>query len=177
MFFIPGFLISFVTFPGVIVHEIAHRFFCDLAGVPVYKTCYFQFRNPAGYVVHGRTENLGAAFLVTIGPLLVNTVLCALITFSAVIPVFILNVEPMPVASFLLLWIGLSIGMHAIPSTQDGQSFKEQVEDAEGNVVLRGFASLLVAFLWLANLLRVVWFDAIYAVGVAFILPLATGLV
>lgn len=36
MFFVPGPVIAAVTFPGVIVHEAAHRFFCDLGGVPVY---------------------------------------------------------------------------------------------------------------------------------------------
>lgn len=28
MFFIPGQLIALVTFPGVIVHELAHQLFC-----------------------------------------------------------------------------------------------------------------------------------------------------
>ena len=36
MFMIPGFLVALVTFPGIICHEIAHKFFCDIAGVPVY---------------------------------------------------------------------------------------------------------------------------------------------
>src|SRR5262245_37083476 len=30
MFFVPGFLISILTFPGVIVHEAAHAFFCRM---------------------------------------------------------------------------------------------------------------------------------------------------
>lgn len=177
MLFIPGFLIALVTFPGVIVHEIAHRFFCDLAGVPVYETRYFRLGNPSGWVLHGKCDNLGAAFLITIGPLLLNTVLCSLITFAAVIPILILEEDPVQPVSFLLMWVGLSIGMHAIPSTQDGKSFQEQVQDGSGNMLLRLFAWVLVAFLWIANLLRLIWFDAIYAVSVAFILPLLTGLV
>jgi len=43
-------LIALVTFPGIILHEWAHKFFCDRTGVPVYKTCYFRLGNPAGYV-------------------------------------------------------------------------------------------------------------------------------
>lgn len=49
---IPGFLISIVTFPGVIVHEMAHQIFCRLCGVAVFDVCYFRFGNPSGYVVH-----------------------------------------------------------------------------------------------------------------------------
>lgn len=33
---IPGFLISLVTFPGVMVHELAHLVFCKLTNTPVY---------------------------------------------------------------------------------------------------------------------------------------------
>ena len=42
MFVIPGFIISLVTFPGVIVHELAHQIFCMLMKVPVYDVKYFQ---------------------------------------------------------------------------------------------------------------------------------------
>ena len=52
---IPGWLISLVTFPGVVVHEAAHRFFCDVTDTPVYEVSYFRPRGkPAGYVIHGR---------------------------------------------------------------------------------------------------------------------------
>lgn len=146
-------------------------------GVPVYDAKYFRFgRNPAGYVLHGKTAKLGAAFLITIGPLLINTILCALITFAAVIPILILDETPPAPAHLLLMWVGLSIGMHAFPSTQDGRSFLDQTRDGEGNFLILGLAWVLVALLWVANLLRVVWFDAIYAVGIAFLLPWLTGL-
>src|SRR5580658_7073055 len=92
MFLIPGWLIALLTFPGVICHEIAHRFFCDICGVPVYAACYIRVGNPAGYVVHGPVRSLKSAFLISIGPLIVNTLLCSLISFAAVIPLFILKV-------------------------------------------------------------------------------------
>jgi hypothetical protein len=116
MFFIPGFVIALVTFPGVIVHEAAHRFFCDLAGVPVYKVCYFRIGNPSGYVIHGLTKSLRANFLITVGPLIVNTLLCAVISFplATSLP---LNVTDVPGVFVLLGWLGISIGMHAFPSS------------------------------------------------------------
>lgn len=47
MFFIPGQLIAALTFPGVIVHEMAHQLFCRLFRVAVLDVCYFRF-GPAG---------------------------------------------------------------------------------------------------------------------------------
>jgi len=51
MFFIPGPVIAALTFPGVIVHEMAHQLFCRLFRVAVLDVCYFRFGNPAGYVI------------------------------------------------------------------------------------------------------------------------------
>jgi hypothetical protein len=52
MFFIPGPVIAAITFPGVILHETAHLFFCKLFKLQVYNVCYFRFGNPAGFVLH-----------------------------------------------------------------------------------------------------------------------------
>ena len=41
MIIIPGWLIGLVTFPGVIVHEAAHLFFCKLRRVAVFDVCFF----------------------------------------------------------------------------------------------------------------------------------------
>jgi hypothetical protein len=185
MFFIPGWLISLLTFPGIIVHEFAHRFFADLAKVPVYQVSYFRLGNPAGYVIHGPVKGLKDSFLISIGPLIVNTVLCALITFSAVFPIYILDAEEYSWVFGLLLWIGFSIGMHAFPSNDDLENFVEQVKlenmvkevkKEKGGVLLLFFARIFAWFLKLANALRVIWFDAIYAFGISMLLPWIFGL-
>ena len=36
-------LTSLLTFPGVVSHEFAHKFFCDLFEIKVRKVCYFRF--------------------------------------------------------------------------------------------------------------------------------------
>ena len=109
MLFFPGWLIAMATFPGVVTHEIAHRFFCDLTGTSVYKICYFQRRNPS----------LQASFLISIGLLIVNTLFCSLLAFSAMIPVYVLKARDVNLIFYALLWVGFSIGMDAFPSNQD----------------------------------------------------------
>lgn len=171
MLFIPGWLIALLTFPGVICHEIAHRFFCDLAGVPVYAVSYIRIGNPAGYVIHGQVRNLKSAFLISIGPLIVNSALCSLISFAAVIPIFILKVADTSIASGVLMWVGISMGMHAFPSNTDMDNFSAILRSTGK----RGFSHLLGQFFSglfaLANALRFFWFDAIYAFVVASLLP------
>ena len=57
MFIVPGLIISILTFPGVIVHELAHQICCKICGVAVYQVKYFQFQNPCGYVIHENVTN------------------------------------------------------------------------------------------------------------------------
>jgi hypothetical protein len=170
MFFIPGQLISIATFPGVIVHEFAHMIFCRLRGVTVLDACYFQFDNPAGYVLHEKTTNFYSSFLIATGPFLVNTLLCFLICFPAYIPMSYFGIEQ-PL-SYFLMWLGVSIGLHAIPSTQDASNMWE---DAKTHVrslnVLAIVTFPLVIVIYVFNVLRVVWADLGYGVMIGVGLP------
>lgn len=169
--FIPGIITSLLTFPGIIIHEIAHRFFCDLAKVPVYEICYIRFEDPMGYVVHGPIEDIRHAFLISVGPMIINTVLCSLLTFPVVFPMLSLGAFP-SASDMLLLWLGISMGMHAFPSETDMYALDEQcIQQKQASIWL--FLSKIFGFVFaLARLLSVVWFDAIYAFGVSILLPL-----
>ena len=79
MFFIPGQLISILSFPGVIVHEFAHVLFCKLRNVAIFDVCYFRVGDPSGFVIHEATPNFTTTFLVSMGPFFVNTLLCLFI--------------------------------------------------------------------------------------------------
>src|SRR5215510_8122568 len=127
MFFIPGQLIAMLTFPGVIVHEFAHMLFCKFRKVAVLDACYFRVGNPAGYVIHEQTSDFNTTFLVAMGPFFVNTILCLLICLPAYMPIKYFNIDhPL---SYFLIWLGVSIGMHAIPSNQDASNIFEQAKE------------------------------------------------
>ena len=168
---IPGIIIAILTFPGVIVHEFAHMFFCKLLKIPVLDVKFFQFdMNTAGYVLHEDPMDFNKSFLVSIGPFFVNTILCLLICFPASISYGFFNIsDPL---SFFLMWLGVSIGMHAFPSSQDSKN----VLDIAGTEIkkknLLAIISIPVFGLFmLANLLRIIWFDAIYGVAIGIGLP------
>ena len=162
MLFIPGKLIAILTFPGVIVHEAGHRLFCSLAGVHVYKTCYFRLGNPAGYVIHGPVHSYGAGFLICVAPFIVNTAI-ALLIFSIAV-----NVSSSAVA-FPLYWLGISIGMHAFPSSGDADNLWRYSKAAwrHNPLAILGFPAVIL--IKIAAVLSIIWFNLFYAI--ALLLP------
>lgn len=172
MFFIPGPVIAALTFPGVIVHEAAHLFFCRHFKLQVYQVCFFRFGNPSGYVVHERTENFTAMFFVSMGPFLVNTLLCVLFCTAAFLPVWELRVlDPL---AYFFYWLGLSIGMHSFPSTQDLSNLWEHAPKLakQGNPL--AILSLpLAGILVVLNFGRVIWADLGYGIAVGVLGPIA----
>jgi hypothetical protein len=170
VFIIPGQLIAAATFPGVIVHEAAHMFFCKLRRVAVLDVRFFRFGNPAGYVAHEPIENFTTAFLVCMGPFFVNSLLCMLICFPAFMPVRVFGVvHPL---SYVLLWLGVSIGMHAFPSIGDAYGLLQQAKKEVSSFNLLAIVSFpLVWIIYLANILRFFWLDYLYGIGLGLGVP------
>lgn len=167
---IPGILVAIVTFPGVIVHEMAHMLFCKWRGVAIIDVCFFRFGNPVGYVVHEATEDFTTSLLVSIGPFFINSLLCILICLPAYVPVKVFGLEhPL---SYVLLWFGISIGMHAFPSIQDGQGlwYAARKAAADGNI-LAIISFPLVAAIYAVNVLSFFWLDYLYGIGIGLGLP------
>jgi hypothetical protein len=167
---IPGFVIAIITFPGVIVHEVAHMLFCKIRGVPIFDVCYFRVGNPSGYVIHGETDNFATSFLIAVGPFIVNSLLCILICSPALVPVRVFGVKN-PI-SYFILWLGISIGMHSFPSTVDAKSLLSNAKKsiAAGNI-LALVAYPIVLLIYAANIASVFWADYLYGVAIGLILP------
>jgi hypothetical protein len=168
---IPGFLVTLVTFPGVIVHEAAHLFFCKLRHVAVFDVCYFRLQgNPAGYVLHERSDNFTSSFLIAVGPFIINSLLCILFCFPAFIPVRVFDQKDP--ASYFLIWLGISIGMHAFPSTQDAKVLWQEARTAARRLNLLALLSFpLVLVIYVANLGSIFWLDYFYGFALGFLLP------
>lgn len=164
--FIPGILITLVTFPGVIVHELAHQLFCRLYKIPVYKVVYFQAENPAGYVLHEAPANKFQNIMIGIGPFFINTLLAVLIALPAALPVMEFD-NGTPV-DYVLLYLGISIAMHAFPSTGDAQSIWNAVKEKDTPLWVKIIGYPVVGLIYLGTLGSFFWLDAIYGVGVIY---------
>ena len=164
MFFVPGILITLVTFPGVIVHELAHQLFCRLFKIPVYQVVYFQPKNPAGYVLHEAPANKFQSIMIGIGPFFVNTILGILIALPAALPV--MEFDSASPIDYVLIYLGISIAMHAFPSTGDAQSIWKSIHEADTPLWVKIFGYPVVGLIYLGALGSFFWLDAIYGVGV-----------
>ena len=136
------------------------------------KVCFFRFGNPAGYVAHQQTENFTAQFFISMGPFFVNTLLCVIFCSAAFLPVWELKVfDPL---AYFFYWLGLSIGMHAFPSTQDLSHLWDRAPSLAKKGNLLAILSLpLAGLLVIANYARVVWADLGYGILVGVLAPIA----
>ncbi|MBN1068042.1 DUF3267 domain-containing protein [Clostridium botulinum] len=171
MYFIPGFLISAVTFPGVIVHELAHQIFCRLMQVPVYEVKYFQLSNPCGYVIHEPSDKPLKSFFISIGPFLINTILGMFIMLPASVELFeFRNFDNF--LNLILAWLGISILMHAFPSKVDAENMIESIlKNKEVPIIFRILVTPIIGLIYIGSYGSVVWLDLIYAIAISIMLP------
>jgi hypothetical protein len=151
-------LIALITFPGIIIHEWAHKFFCDRTKIPVYKTCYFRLGNPAGYVLHGPIDSYWKAFLISTAPLLINTAIAVILFFIAVI-------ISLGLAAYILCWLGISIATHSFPSSEDADNLWRYSKAAFRKNPLALLCFPLVGLMKLAARINTVWFGLLYGVA------------
>lgn len=162
-------LIEIATFPGIIVHEMAHALFCRILGVRILKVCYFKFGNPAGYVLHDTPDSIFKQFLISTGPLFINTIFGAIIAFPGALGLLKLQISN-PIEYFLL-WLGISVAMHAFPSTGDAKSFLHSIWFHKAPVFLKLLITPIALLIYIGALGSMFWLDIIYGVGVVLLFP------
>jgi len=167
--FVPGFIINMITFPGVIVHELAHQLFCRLYKVPVFKVVYFQVGNPSGYVLHETPPKKWQSLMISIGPFILNTLIGALVAFPGALPVF--TFQNTNILHYLLLYLGASIAMHAFPSTGDAEVIWQSVKDDSASLAMKIIGYPTVGLIYLGAIGSFIWLDLLYGMGVAFGFP------
>lgn len=169
MMIIPGFLVSIATFPGVIVHELAHQLFCRINRVAVLDVCYFQTKNPSGYVIHEAPRKGIHSFWIGVGPFLVNTLLGAIISMTAAIPV--LKFSTGSILDYILIWLGVSITMHSFPSTGDAKNIWQFIKSSETSILMKIIGTPIVGLIYVGAIGSVIWLDLIYGLAVAMLIP------
>lgn len=166
MIIIPGQLIALLTFPGVIVHELAHLIFCKLFNVKVTEVCFFRVDKIPGYVVHETCTNPWKILGISIGPLIVNTVVGGIIGLSAAIPAY--EFGDFRFIDAIVIWLGISIAMHSFPSQTDAYSLRHFVKSNRVSAGIK-YSFISVSYLLQTGAaLSVIWLDFIYGVFVVY---------
>ena len=161
---IPGFLINLMTFPGVIFHELGHKWFCQWTGVAVYEVCYFSLKTNnfgGGYVIHEKPTKFYQAFFITLGPFITGTIISLLVFVLYELTAL---VHPrLVLLELILAWLGMSIAMQSFPSTVDANNLWEETDKRITKNPLAVIGYPFVLFIYIANLLSFLWFDLFYA--------------
>jgi hypothetical protein len=110
--------------------------------------------------------------MVGMGPFFVNSIFCVLFCSAAFMPVWELEVDD-PLAYFFY-WLGLSIGMHAFPSTQDMKEIWRLIpEEAKKFNLLAIISYPIVGIVYVLNFARFIWADLGYGIAIGILAPLA----
>lgn len=163
-------LIALLTFPGSIIHEVCHKFFCDLLRIRVYKVCYFRYDDTYSYLIHEPATNLRDALLILICPFLLCTLLCMILTFPAELISVKLS-APFTLNTFLLLWVGISIGMNAFPTNHAITEFQKTIQSHPAKPYIYLIANGFAILLQFIQFLRKLWIDLLYAILIMNVLP------
>ncbi|HUE76096.1 MAG TPA: hypothetical protein VMP10_04640 [Chloroflexota bacterium] len=164
-----------LALPGIVVHELAHYYFCLLAGARVHEVVFFRFGHPAGYVVHSAPRRFTAHLLISVGPLLVNSLLALLlftlarVTYLDVATSTLLEHHWSELAHLAVVaWLGLSVALQALPSSGDATSLWQVTSWHLGRRHFLALAGVpVVGLIRLTNVLRAVFVDWIYAAVLA----------
>jgi hypothetical protein len=74
--------------------------------------------------------------------------------------------------SYFLMWLGLSIGMHAFPSNHDAASVWQHAKLAAKRFNVLAIISFpLVVLIFIGNMLRFFWIDLFYGLALGIGLP------
>ncbi len=166
-------LLSWITFPGVILHEYGHAWACRRLGIRVIKVCYLRFGNPLGYVLHEQPRSALQHILIAVAPVFVSTFAAFSASLAAALLLFFqVAGTAADVAVPVAAWLSFSFALHAFPSSGDADALWE---DVSGNTV--GFFGkiLLVPVVGLMRLVQLgnrFWLDALFAILLIAIPPL-----
>ena len=71
----------------------------------------------------------------------------------------------------LVLWVGISIAMHAIPSRGDAKSMWNSVSGARAGVLTKVVVGPLAALIYVMSIASIFWADLIYGVAICMAPP------
>lgn len=131
----------------MVVHELGHVLLCHLSGVAVRQVVLFQLGNPAGFVTHAAPRLLRQHVAISSGPLLLSSVLAALL-FAIVAR--LLQTRPLPwwpLGVSVGIWLGWSIALEAWPSTADAAALRRSASAQLRQLQPAALLALLLSWL------------------------------
>jgi len=160
-------ILSYLTFPGVVVHEFGHAWACARLGIHVEEVCYLRLGNPMGYVRHERPSSTLLYIMAAVAPFFVSTFLALLLSLSACLLASCrLPPETRDTATLLAAWCSFSIALHAFPSSGDADALWQDVKDPGIGLMAKTMLVPVVGVIRLCQLGTRCFLDVLFALGV-----------
>jgi hypothetical protein len=157
-------VLSYMTFPGVIIHEFAHAWACRRMGVRVIRVCYLRLGNPMGYVLHERPASTLQHVAIATAPFFVATFL-SLVTSCAAGAFYVSPAadDYHDVILALSVWLSFSFALHAFPSRGDADALWSEVKSPKVSLAAKLLLIPVVGVIRLAGFGGHFRLDVIYA--------------
>ena len=157
-------IIYFLSFPGVIFHELGHQIFCILTGTKVLKVCYFKFGDPSGYVIHDEPKNVLSSLLISTGPFISGTI------FSIIFFLILkkINIDNKNIFS-VLIWLGFSIAVNCFPSKEDAKNLFHKINKRIFKNPLVIIVYPIVLIIYIFEILSIFYLDLVYSIILYFL--------
>lgn len=167
-------IVSFLTFPGVMLHEFAHAWACRRLGIRVLKVCYLRLGNPLGYVLHEQPEYAAQHIMVAVAPFFVSTSAALAVSLvSSLLAASPAAAKFRDLAVPVGAWLSFSMALHAFPSSGDGDALWHGVTSPGVSFFAKLLLAPVVGLIRLGQAGAVVWLHALFAVAVVALPPVA----
>lgn len=157
---------------GVVIHELAHKEMVEDFGLRVRDHCYFQLDNPSGYVIHDEPRGYFPTFAISTAPFFLNSAV-AYTAFTVAGGILashsVGGLSGLQVGGVIaLVWLGISSGVHAFPSSQDTKNIWQATKRRWWNpIAILGIP--IIVLLLLLDKTKVVGSNYVFTAGIAFL--------
>jgi hypothetical protein len=167
-------VVSYLTFPGVVVHEFAHAWACRRMGIHVVRVCYLRIGNPLGYVLHERPEYAIQHIIVAVAPFFISTFIALVVsTMASMLYASQTLIEFHKYFIPSALWLSFSFALHAFPSSGDADALQDEVRRRYVSFFAKILLLPVLGLIRLAGVGAGVWLDMFFAAIVVALPPLA----
>jgi hypothetical protein len=98
-----------------------------------------------------------------LGPFFVNSLLGALVAFPTVLPALEFRVST--VQGYVLVWLGISIAAHALPSRENAVILWRTIWSRQSSLLTRALTTPAVGLMLIASAGRIIGLDLLYGVA------------
>ncbi len=111
--------LSYIFFPGIILHELSHAIACVVLGVKITKIQWIS--KDGGFVVHEHKKSY-KTIIISVIPFFLNivySIACALL----------FNLDVGPLLKVILIWVGASSIFFCLPSKEDVKNVYDSIKE------------------------------------------------